>query len=109
FLLLSFTLPSTTESYPLSLHDALPILRQFPGNPRVVGLHLHRFLEHFGGALEIAELLVLIGQYDQGPFAGRLFGNGFQLFDGSRSEEHTSELQSLTISYAVFCLKKKTY
>src|SRR6058998_3294824 len=27
---------------------------------------------------------------------------------GSRSEEHTSELQSLiTISYAVFCLKKK--
>src|SRR2546428_10151968 len=24
-----------------------------------------------------------------------------------RSEEHTSELQSLVISYAVFCLKKK--
>src|SRR3546814_5280771 len=30
------------------------------------------------------------------------------LFHGSRSEEHTSELQSLMrISYAVFCLKKK--
>src|SRR3546814_9954090 len=29
--------------------------------------------------------------------------------DGFRSEEHTSELQSLMrISYAVFCLKKKT-
>src|SRR3546814_3414676 len=29
---------------------------------------------------------------------------------GPRSEEHTSELQSLMrISYAVFCLKKKTY
>src|SRR3546814_3386262 len=29
--------------------------------------------------------------------------------DGERSEEHTSELQSLMrISYAVFCLKKKT-
>src|SRR3546814_4117621 len=29
-------------------------------------------------------------------------------FPGSRSEEHTSELQSLMrISYAVFCLKKK--
>src|SRR3712207_7499369 len=25
-----------------------------------------------------------------------------------RSEEHTSELQSANISYAVFCLKKKT-
>src|SRR3546814_7866423 len=31
------------------------------------------------------------------------------IFDGLRSEEHTSELQSLMrISYAVFCLKKKT-
>src|SRR3546814_2691388 len=30
--------------------------------------------------------------------------------DVGRSEEHTSELQSLMrISYAVFCLKKKTY
>src|SRR3546814_2476733 len=32
------------------------------------------------------------------------------LLDGRRSEEHTSELQSLMrISYAVFCLKKKHY
>src|SRR3546814_1808684 len=32
-----------------------------------------------------------------------------QRMAGSRSEEHTSELQSLMrISYAVFCLKKKT-
>src|SRR3546814_5554312 len=31
-----------------------------------------------------------------------------QLLDQQRSEEHTSELQSLMrISYAVFCLKKK--
>src|SRR3546814_5914568 len=31
-------------------------------------------------------------------------------FNSSRSEEHTSELQSLMrISYAVFCLKKKTH
>src|SRR3546814_6733957 len=30
--------------------------------------------------------------------------------ESPRSEEHTSELQSLMrISYAVFCLKKKTY
>src|SRR3546814_8972420 len=33
-----------------------------------------------------------------------------RLRHGRRSEEHTSELQSLMrISYAVFCLKKKTY
>src|SRR3546814_7192180 len=36
-------------------------------------------------------------------------GEGFAIpFGGKRSEEHTSELQSLMrISYAVFCLKKK--
>src|SRR3546814_1828509 len=34
---------------------------------------------------------------------------GFKLQQPKRSEEHTSELQSLMrISYAVFCLKKKT-
>src|SRR3546814_4396755 len=33
---------------------------------------------------------------------------GFDAVVGNRSEEHTSELQSLMrISYAVFCLKKK--
>src|SRR3546814_3939301 len=33
----------------------------------------------------------------------------FRAHVGERSEEHTSELQSLMrISYAVFCLKKKT-
>ena len=38
-----------------------------------------------------------------------LLGNGHVLLEGvPRSEEHTSELQSLSrISYAVFCLKKK--
>src|SRR3546814_1171884 len=35
-------------------------------------------------------------------------GSGDPALGGSRSEEHTSELQSLMrISYAVFCLKKK--
>src|SRR3546814_1391321 len=39
----------------------------------------------------------------------RLFDDGTRSV-ASRSEEHTSELQSLMrISYAVFCLKKKTY
>src|SRR3546814_4783346 len=37
-----------------------------------------------------------------------LLGNGVVEIDVQRSEEHTSELQSLMrISYAVFCLKKK--
>src|SRR3546814_7643352 len=34
--------------------------------------------------------------------------DGMEIATGGRSEEHTSELQSLMrISYAVFCLKKK--
>src|SRR3546814_9866815 len=38
------------------------------------------------------------------------FKYGKRSMDKLRSEEHTSELQSLMrISYAVFCLKKKNY
>src|SRR3546814_4351447 len=78
--------------------------------------------------------IVGIEDHDRRPFAGGLDGKGGRdgrlrlaallrddspsLHDGSllsdyaiyiaRSEEHTSELQSLMrISYAVFCLKKK--
>src|SRR3546814_3715657 len=43
----------------------------------------------------------------QGPTSGR---RNPRLNSGYRSEEHTSELQTLMrISYAVFCLKKKHY
>src|SRR3546814_2653996 len=39
----------------------------------------------------------------------RKFGGNLSAALANRSEEHTSELQSLMrISYAVFCLKKKT-
>src|SRR3546814_6500739 len=43
-------------------------------------------------------------------FGASLIAIGFgQYFQRQRSEEHTSELQSLMrISYAVFCFKKKT-
>src|SRR3546814_3977915 len=40
----------------------------------------------------------------------RFDGQRVRAAQTARSEEHTSELQSLMrISYAVFCLKKKTY
>src|SRR3546814_7543900 len=51
--------------------------------------------------LRVEELLCLI-------HAGK--GGAGHCQQHGRSEEHTSELQSLMrISYAVFCLKKKTY
>src|SRR3546814_10132066 len=48
------------------------------------------------------------GTVQHGDKNGRSNINDFENY-GGRSEEHTSELQSLMrISYAVFCLKKKT-
>src|SRR3546814_7553284 len=72
---------------------------------------LHASLE--GAVLEVAQLGCADrrGASDQNEFVGR--GKlhhlaGRQQGPGGRSEEHTSELQSLMrISYAVFCLKKK--
>src|SRR3546814_5765572 len=60
-----------------------------------------------------AELLALVAD---GTISGTLSKQVFEIMLESgdspakiRSEEHTSELQSLMrISYAVFCLKKKT-
>src|SRR3546814_8075119 len=50
-------------------------------------------------------LVVVMGRYDQRP---PHILKGAHRADPSRSEEHTSELQSLMrISYAVFCLKNK--
>src|SRR3546814_10873695 len=62
------------------------------------------FAEAGAGFLHVVDL--------DGAFAGRAVNAGavesiIEAFPG-RSEEHTSELQSLMrISYAVFCLKKK--
>src|SRR3546814_4924046 len=50
-----------------------------------------------GGRQQIADALIVVGIEDQ-----------HRTIVIDRSEEHTSELQSLMrISYAVFCLKKK--
>src|SRR3546814_2003526 len=53
---------------------------------------------------ELASLArIALGPYAQ-PFVSEALDEDYQ----GRSEEHTSELQSLMrISYAVFCLKKK--
>src|SRR3546814_7651790 len=54
-----------------------------------------------------ARLAVIAGRVDEEDRGVALFDRGG--LGRLRSEEHTSELQSLMrISYAVFCLKKKT-
>src|SRR3546814_4617329 len=58
-------------------------------------------LDHAKSALESIDTMLETGE-DFDPASSR------QVFRIGRSEEHTSELQSLMrISYAVFCLKKK--
>src|SRR3546814_8298729 len=66
-----------------------------------------------GPTHELADGLALVASTDQPP-AGQRFILGWhpaclaRIVRSVRSEEHTSELQSLMrISYAVFCLKKK--
>src|SRR3712207_7509691 len=96
-MLFFFNDTATTEIYTLSLHDALPIYVRRADEARRPGRR--------GGAQPLRQ-----------PGAGRrhpaerasLGSAGLRAVGGHlRSEEHTSELQSRNISYAVFCLKKK--
>src|SRR3546814_9099903 len=65
-----------------------------------VGLDVACFVDHLGGA-------VVLG-FGPRDLLDELGGGQQRALLAVRSEEHTSELQSLMrISYAVFCLKKK--
>src|SRR3546814_1244084 len=106
-----FQAPATTEIYTyghtLSLHDALPI------SP-VVDDDLANRLDLHEADDAVVLVIVTIGDPVTtstanllGPIVVNRHTN--QAAQAVRSEEHTSELQPLMrISYAVFCLKKKT-
>src|SRR3546814_10905418 len=104
-----------TYSHPLALHQAVPISRDLPAardaleqrRPHAqqpAGAEGHQIMEVLRSVVEQRVRLLMPGKrriecehpehrHDQQP--------------PTRSEEHTSELQSLMrISYAVFCLKK---
>src|SRR5438093_12097423 len=81
-----FSDTATTEIYTLSLHDALPILPEYLGGNFPGQRGLRRDLR------------------DQ---AGRSFAHESQGLDERRSEEHTSELQSLTNLVCRLLLEKK--
>src|SRR5687767_15339672 len=88
----SFKDPATTEIYTLSLHDALPILHRSDllsaiqvTNKRSQNFYAESLAKHLG-ALRCGQ-----GSWE----------------DGVRSEEHTSELQSLAYLVCRLLLEKK--
>src|SRR3546814_3501053 len=99
---------ATTDIYTyyhtLSLHDALPISFRSPACWRSSRAAIPRCC---GGCGSISATRSSAARYCCGRFI-RCCCDGGQWCIRLRSEEHTSELQSLMrISYAVFCLKKK--
>src|SRR3546814_7585936 len=72
--------------------------RGAPASPLTLAMTRNEIADHLGLTLETVS-----------RGFSRLRQLGVIRLDGARSEEHTSELQSLMrISYAVFCLKKTT-
>src|SRR3546814_2663606 len=108
--------PRSTRTPTLSLRDALPISAPFTLDSKPDSLRLDVFTQYF---LHPWSFVVAV---THGPFldTGANFLAAIPSFRNRqtpagylhsfRSEEHTSELQSLMrISYAVFCLKKKKH
>src|SRR3546814_9189777 len=110
-----------TYRHSLSLHASLPIPpMSFIDRPQTLGEEIANSISHGLGALGalLAAPLLIVGATRQGDLA---LVAGTAIFAATmcllylasplypaRSEEHTSELQSLMrTSYAVFCLKQK--
>src|SRR5687767_15726737 len=96
-MILAFNNTPTTEIYTLSLHDALPIFLSTHLDPR--GARLHRRDLHRRRAL---------GDELQQPESGNRCPLALPAQDRARSEEHTSELQSLAYLVCRLLLEKKT-
>src|SRR5207249_10993099 len=88
----------------LSLHDALPIFQNF-------GLELGPVSEEVSvtaAAPLMNRTTAEISTVIESKTLTEIPLNGRNFLQLNRSEEHTSEPSHVSISYAVFCLKKKT-
>src|SRR5438067_3548168 len=93
-LIFYFVTPATTEIYSLSLHDALPIWTSYRSSTR-------RAADRPSPPASSRQSRRRGDRRRQAPSAGQ------RSAPPARSEEHTSEPSHVSISYAVFCLKKK--
>src|SRR3546814_10812848 len=72
------------------------------------GVFVGRGIGSKGNGVAAHDCLLRDGDKERAGLAGERGRLGAAISSAGRSEEHTSELQSLMrISYAVFCLKKK--
>src|SRR5205814_7965533 len=100
-----FTVPATTVTYTLSLHDALPILVLEP-DPTAWTVHCGQMQDRRQVEplrLPVVDRRAYVEQLDQ---SGRL-GQGTQAQLGQDRKSTRLNSSHLGISYAVFCLKKK--
>src|SRR5205823_8139790 len=98
-----FNHPSTTPIYTLSLHDALPIFEHmnFKGTTNIPKEQIKGIIEKFGGSWNGYTWI------DQTTYMETASTAGLEFFDDARSEEHTSELQSLAYLVCRLLLEKK--
>src|SRR3546814_1798287 len=94
-----------------SVHALLDLIEQFPdAELLLLDLHMpgargYSALAHIRGQYPGLPTIVVSG-HEEAQVARRALAHGASAYIPKRSEEHTSELQSLMrISYAVFCLK----
>src|SRR5687767_15305422 len=87
---------ATTEIYTLSLHDALPISQSMMSEQRAESRRCHGLAT--APTFEGNEKMRGVGER---PFQAKITPEGF------RSEEHTSELQSLAYLVCRLLLEKK--
>src|SRR5690606_42151951 len=101
----SFTLPSPSQSYTLSLHDALPICLDLPPAVRIVAAANPPSSAADGWHLSppLANRFVHL-HWTHDP---RVVARGLAGTWPSRSEEHTSELQSRENLVCRLLLEKK--
>src|SRR3546814_5682078 len=86
---------------------SIKILATIPRRKDISEQQFHDHWRHPHGTLS-KKIACLRGYVQSHRIVSPLLPDTQLAYDGIRSEEHTSELQSLMrISYAVFCLKKK--
>src|SRR5262249_57830277 len=96
-----FNAPATTQIYTLSLHDALPILDTHSGRIEYAVVAIEG-----GTHLQPVPWSALhVKKDEKGSLSATIDTSKYQLMP--RSEEHTSELQSLTNLVCRLLLEKK--